>query len=124
MTGHLFDLWTNLVLNRSEDFADFGLDFVAEFLIVSEKLLDGFTALGEFGVAVAEPGAALLDDVILHAQIDYLSDVGNSLTEYYVELGLLERRSHLVLHDFDPGAVAQSLVSVLDLGGTAHVHTH
>ena len=39
MTGHLFDLWTNLVLNRSEDFADFGLDFVAEFLIVSELSL-------------------------------------------------------------------------------------
>ena len=50
--------------------------------------------------------------------------MADSLSEDYVELGFLERRSHLVLHDLHLGTVAQGLVSVLDLGGAAHVHTH
>ena len=47
--------------------------------------------------------------------------MGDALTEHDVELGLLERRGHLVLHHLDSGAVAQSLLAVLELCGLAHV---
>ena len=48
--------------------------------------------------------------------------MGDALTEHDVELGLLERRGHLVLHHLDAGAVAECLVAVLELGGLAHVY--
>jgi hypothetical protein len=38
-----------------------------------------------------------------------------------VELGLLERRGHLVLHDLGPGPVADRLGAVLERLDPAHV---
>ena len=45
----------------------------------------------------------------------------DTLAEHDVELGLLERRSHFVLHDLDLCAVSESLVSVFNLGGPAYI---
>ena len=43
------------VLDVLQGFADLCLDLVAELHIVGKKLFDGFPALGELAVIVAEP---------------------------------------------------------------------
>ena len=47
-----------------------GSEFVGEFWVVFDEFLDRVATLGELGVAVAEPRAALLDDAHLHAEVD------------------------------------------------------
>ena len=43
------------VLCVLQSFSDLGLNLIAEFQIVSEKILHCFTSLGELAFAVAEP---------------------------------------------------------------------
>ena len=50
--------------------------------------------------------------------------MGDALAEDDVEFRLLERRSHLVLHDLHLHVVAQGLFAVLDLGGATDVQPH
>ena len=107
-----------------EFLADLGFDFVGQLRVVLEQRLDGVAALRQAGVAVAEPGAALLDHFQFDAQVDDLADVRDAFAEDDVELGLLERRGHLVLDDLGAGAVAGGFVAVLDLGDAAHVDAH
>jgi hypothetical protein len=70
---------------------------------------------------VAEPGAGLLDDAGLDAEIEDLAELGDALAVHDVELDLLERRRHLVLDHLHPGGVADDVVAVLDLAGAADV---
>ena len=80
-----------LLLRRFHRLAHFRLDFVGERRIGLEELLDRVAALSEFAVAVGEPRTALLDDSVIHAEVDDLADLGDSLAEDDVELGLLEK---------------------------------
>jgi nicotinamide-nucleotide amidase len=48
----------------------------------------------------------------------------DSLSVHDVELGLLERRRHLVLHHLDLGAVADDVVAVLERGDASDVDAH
>ena len=57
--------------------------------------------LADAQVAVAEPGAALLDHLVLDPQVDELAGAGDPLAVVDVELGAPERRGDLVLDDLD-----------------------
>ena len=70
---------------------------------------------------VAEPGARLLDQAGLDAEVEDLADLGDALAVHDVELDLLERRRDLVLDDLHAGGVADDVVAVLDLAGAADV---
>src|SRR5690606_29265737 len=71
-------------------------------------------ALADPGRVVGEPGAGLLHDPGLHAEIDQLAHLGDTLAIHDVELDLLEGRGHLVLDHLDAGLVADDLVALLD----------
>ena len=113
-----------LIFDVLEGLADLGLDLVAELGVILEELLHSLTSLGELLLVVAEPGAALADDAVLYAQVDDLTDFGDSLTEHDVEFGLFERWSHLVLDHLDPRPVAEGFLTVLELGDPADVDAH
>src|SRR6266403_3353450 len=68
-----------------------------------------------------EPGAALLDQVALDGQVEQLVRPGDAHAVQDVELGLPERRGHLVLHHLHPGAVPDPLLAVLDCAAAPDV---
>jgi hypothetical protein len=60
---------------------------VADVRIVFEELAGVFPALADSLGLVAEPGPALLDDIVLHAQIDHLALFRDPFAVYDVEFG-------------------------------------
>ena len=87
--------------------ADALVDLGHELGVLGQEVLDVLTALAELLTLVGEPGARLLDEAELHTDVEQRSLAADALAEGDVELGLLERRGALVLHDLDPGAVAR-----------------
>ena len=75
---------------------------------------DVLAALAEALAVVGEPGAALLDDPVLDAEVEQVAFARDALAVHDVELGLAERRRHLVLDDLDARAAADDLIAVLD----------
>ena len=51
-------------------FADLCFDLFAKFKIVCEEVLHSLATLCKFAVAVAEPASALLDDAVLHSEVE------------------------------------------------------
>src|SRR5687768_7206547 len=80
--------------------------------------------LAETLVAEAEVRARLLDDLPFEADVDDAALPGDALAVDHVELRLLERRRHLVLHDLDADAVPDRLDTLLEGLDPAHVETH
>src|SRR5665811_2218684 len=78
-------------------------------------------ALAELVSLVREPGASLADDSVLDTEVDEAALSRDALPVQDVELGLLERRRHLVLRDLDAGAVADHFVAVLQRLDAAQV---
>src|SRR2546430_6143056 len=62
-----------------------------------EEVARVLAALADALAPVAEPGAALLDDVVLHRQIEQVAFAGDALAVEDVELDLAERRGPLLL---------------------------
>ena len=105
--------------------ADLALDVVGQLRVVPQELLGVVAALAQADIAVVEPCTALLDDAQLDAQIDQFAHLGNALAKHDVELGLTERRCHLILHDLGTGVVADELAGgVLQTLHTADVDAH
>ena len=73
---------------------------------------------------VGVPGTRLLHDRLFDGKVEDGTLTGDTGAVHDVELGLLERRADLVLHDLHPGAVAHDLDAVLDRLDTADVETH
>src|SRR5205085_191790 len=90
------------------------------FLQISLRVL---AALADAHRVVAEPGARLFNEARLDAEIQDLTDLRHAFAVHDIELDLLEGRSDLVLDDLHPGRVADDLVAVLDLAGSADVET-
>src|SRR5437763_12519728 len=78
--------------------ADLCFDLGAEVGVLLDEELRVLASLAEAHVAVGEPGAGLLDDLVLDADVDQLAGLRNPLAVAYVELRLTERRGTLVLH--------------------------
>ena len=71
---------------------------------------------------IREPRSGLLHDIDLQRHVKYRSFFGNPLAVQHVELSSLERWSHLVLDDLDLGAIAYSLITILDGLDTSNIH--
>ena len=82
--------------------------------VLGEERLHVLPALAELLTLVGEPGARLLDDAEIHGDVEQRALTADALAVHDVELGLLERRRGLVLHDLHPHAVADRLGAVLD----------
>src|SRR3954447_8931807 len=92
---------------------DLLLDLVGEVGVVAQEVADVLLALPELIGLVGVPGAGLLHDPLLDADIDQRALTADALAVHDVELGLLERRRDLVLHDLHPGAVTDRVATVL-----------
>src|SRR2546428_7193949 len=86
-----------------------------------EEVARVLAALADALAAVAEPGAALLDDVVLHRQIEQVAFAGDALAVEDVELDLAERRSDLALHHLHPPAVSDPRSAALSGADPADV---
>ena len=101
-----------------------GFEFVGKFGIVTDDLLHRVATLTEFAVAVREPAAALFDDSVLHAEVNYFAGVRDAFAEHNFEFSLAEWRCHLVLHHFHAGGVANHVFAVFQLTDAANVEAH
>src|SRR6185312_2921706 len=81
-------------------------------------------ALAQLVALVGVPGARLLDDGVLHAEVDQTALAGDTRAVENVELGLLEGRRHLVLDDLDAGAIAHGIRAVFQRFDATDVETN
>src|SRR6185436_1314585 len=80
--------------------------------------------LAETDVAVGEPGAGFLDDLVLDADVEELAGLGDAFAVADVELRLAEGCGHLVLDDLHLDARADHFLPFLDLVRAADIQTH
>jgi hypothetical protein len=92
--------------------------------VLAEELAGVLPALAELLAVVGVPGTGLLDDPVLHTDVDDGALRGDALAVEDVELRLLEGRGDLVLHDLDAHAVADDVGAVLERLDPAHVQPH
>src|SRR5437764_946981 len=85
---------------------DLLLDLVGGVGVVAQEVAGILLALPELVALVGVPGPGLPHDPLLHAQVDEAAFPGDPGPVQDVELGDLERRADLVLHDLDAGPVA------------------
>ena len=96
---------------------ELGEDLQAQVLrqvrVLEQELARTITPLPQAGLPVAEPGAAPLEDPVVDAQVEDLTQLVDALVEQDVELHLAERRSNLVLDDRRLGPRANGQIAVL-----------
>ena len=68
LSVHLFRLFGNSLLYQP-------FQFFGQFRIILDHCLGGITSLGKFRTVVAEPAPTLLNDTVLNAQVDNLTDL-------------------------------------------------
>ena len=112
------------VFHTLKGLSDLAFNLFGKFGIIHHQLLCGLTTLCKLGVIVAEPRAALFDDVKLDSEVYNLSASGDSFAIDDIKLSLLERRGHLVLDDLDLDMVAEGLFTILDGRSPANVEPH
>jgi hypothetical protein len=100
------------------------LDLARQLGIVAQEALGVLAPLAEALAVIGEPGARLLDDAGLDAEVDELAGLRHALAIHDVELDLLEGRRQLVLDHLDAGLVADDLVAILDRADAADVEAH
>ena len=71
---------------------------------------------------ISIPGAALLHDVLLRRQIQYIALTGNTFSEHDIKLCLTEWRSNLVLHNLDADTVSNHFAALLRRLNPADIH--
>ncbi|EGJ74348.1 putative protein recA [Streptomyces sp. Tu6071] len=103
---------------------DLPLDLVREVGVVLEEVAGVLLALAELVALVRVPGAGLADEAVLDAHVDEPALTADALPVEDVELGLLERRGDLVLHDLAAGPVAHRVRAVLEGLDAADVDAH
>src|SRR3546814_15429129 len=74
--------------------------------------------------AIAEPGASLVHHTSLYAKINDFAFARDTPAIHDVEFCLFERRSNLVLDNFDAGFVADDFVAFLDGADTADIEPY
>src|SRR5690348_10878855 len=96
-SGRIRRLLPAPVLRRHELGAHLILDLAGDLLVLLQEVPDVVLALADALALVAVPGAGLLDDAVGAREIDDLAFAGDALPVHDLELGLAERRGHLVL---------------------------
>src|ERR1041384_7211570 len=104
--------------------ADLALDLARQRRVFLQEVARVVLALAEPVAVVDVPGARLLQHAVQHADLQHLALARDAVAVEDVELGVPERRRHLVLHHLDAGLGADHLVALLDRADAADVHAH
>src|SRR5688572_12226127 len=123
LDGHYLDACLPGRVRREEPGHELRLDvdrgrLAAALLEVRD---DALAALAELVLAEGVPRARALDDAVFGRQVHDVALPRDPLVEEDVELGLPERRRHLVLHDLRARAVADGFLAVLETPDAADV---
>src|SRR6201987_5078862 len=90
----------------TELFLDLLLDPVRQVGVVAQEVARVLLALAQLIAFAGVPGAGLVHDPLLHPEVDQAALAADPGAKENVELGRLEWRRELVLHDSYPGTVA------------------
>ena len=101
-----------------------GTQLIAELRVILKQLDGAGAALTKLSAIVAEPAAALLNDVVLYAKVKDFSHLVDAFTLGDFEFGLTEWWGHLVLHYFHAHHVADGGITVLYSRCLADVDAH
>ena len=82
--------------------------------MLGQEVLGVFPALAQLGVAVGVERAGLLDDALLHSDLQDVAHLADSQVEHDVELSHSEGGGDLVLDDAGPHPVADDLGALFD----------
>ena len=91
---------------------------------MTQRSLCSLATLPQALFAVGVPRAALLCDAAFDGHIDDAALTGDSFAVHKVELGLAERRRHLVFDDLRANAVTHDLAVLLNAVDAANINTH
>src|SRR5262249_2271844 len=111
-------------LLRQQLRADPLLDRGGDVLVLEEEVASVLLTLADAVAVEAVPSAGLLDDVLLHAEVDDLAFARDADAVKDLDLRSLERRRDLVLHDLDARLAADDLLALLDRADAANVEPH
>src|SRR5262249_34005370 len=82
--------------------------------IVAQVLLGILAALTQAHLSVADPRAALFNELVFDGQVEQIALAADAMIKHKVELGLLEGRRNLILSPLDADARADILFAFLD----------
>src|SRR5690606_32057896 len=99
-------------------------NFHGHVLVLFQVVTDIILALTNARAAVAIPGASLVDNAGLHAQINDFTFARNTRTVHDIELGLFEWRRDLVFDHFDTCFVTDNLVAFFDGADTTNIEAN
>src|SRR5262249_10933848 len=105
-------------------FHHLGHDLFGGFRMLFEKLLRRFAALADSLTAERVPSTALLNHTHFTSKVDGFTVTGYSGSVKYIQLRFLDRRRHLVLHDFAPRPSADDIVTVFERADAANIHAN
>ena len=91
--------------------------------MLQEEILGVFSPLSQARLAVGVKSASLLDDVLVHANVQQVAHLADALVEHDVELGHAEGSCDLVLDDASAHAAADDLRPLLERLAAAQVDT-
>src|ERR1700691_3294510 len=97
----------------AELFLDLLLDLVGHIGVFQQEVAGVLLALPQLFALIGEPRPGLTNEAMVHTHADQRAFFADALAVENVELGLLERRRHLVFDDLDPGAVTDRIGTVL-----------
>src|ERR1700722_7317123 len=95
-------------------FLDLLLDLVGHIGVFQQEVAGVLLALPQLFALIGEPRPGLTNEAMVHTHVDQRAFFADALAVEDVELGLFERRRHLVLDDLDPGAVTNRIGAVLE----------
>src|SRR5512143_1405075 len=109
---------------QAEALAQAAVDLLPDVLVVLQELARVLAALAHALAVEGVPGAGLLDDAVIDAEVQQVALLADALAVEDVELGLAEGRRDLVLHDLDLGPAAHDGVAVLQGSDAPDVEAH
>ncbi len=99
-------------------------DLITDIWMLLQKQLCILTALADLIALVCIPGTALIHYGILNSKVKDIALLGNAGTKHDIKFCLLKWRSHLILHNLDPGVVTHHLSTLLQSLYTANIKTY
>src|ERR1022692_1211036 len=101
-------------LLRNQLGANLAFEVRRDFRMLLQEDTGIVLALSDAFALVAVPGTGFFHHIVQNAELDELAFLGDAGAVHDLELGLAERRRHLVLDDFDASERSDHFLAALD----------